>query len=209
MKKITCIGLLVLTAAFVHGEMLFNITTGWVFDYEKEESWDFRLVQGPSGTFDFTLYPGQSFIGFFVRDSLLLKTDFDKDIGIAYDFVIGPSFIWRINQHINTIFSIGPRYTLYGEPYHQKQAGASNTYTQQNALDIGLLGDASLMFKTENRLFFKVGVTGTWSFLRFGSINTKTEQNDGTFIVKSTDLRRIGYQSISVAPYFGIGLSFL
>ncbi|MDR2536560.1 MAG: hypothetical protein LBD29_11085 [Treponema sp.] len=217
MKNMVGLWLFLFITASVHSELLFNINGGWLIGTEKyKENSDSRFLQGFYGNLNFSFYPKNFFIGFFISDALqftnLEVSSEQTDIGFGNSIALGPAFIWRISPRISTVFSLGPFYENYQRIHNAYDTQDSNKVTITDTLsatNIGLIGDVSVIFRTKKRFYFKTGLIGAWAFFRV-QYKSQTIKDDSVSYTSTTTYpsETPGYYNLGFIPYVGVGWRF-
>ena len=196
------------------GETFYGFSNGLYRSSDIYFEEDFgREQNGLSTDFFFYYFPGKSFIGVFAQTSIgTLYSGYEwndddmvsQDIETAWNgrLFIAPSFKIQLGQKIRFPISVGPVFSIYREEsWSTRNSGKKGFY---EALSMGVMADAAMVFNPSRWFFLKHGVSVSWDFLRLERGEMMSEYRD----TRSNRFQGVQYSAVLAAIYIGVGIRF-
>jgi len=203
--------LLIGLSTFAFGDTFYSMSGGFYRLYEQYTKEDYgRAMDGGNFIVTLNYYPEEDPLGWYLRtsfggarrgfhwkgesmDSLYLYSTSDIQISA------GPSYKYQLGSIIYIPLSLGPVFTNYREEFY-----GYNNDNFHRALDLGLMGDISVVINPYKWLTFINGINVSWDFLRWESGYVQSEYRK----ISSGRFRHVNYQAFKIGFYLGAGLRF-
>lgn len=200
-------------ASYSFGEVYFSFTTGLYRFIEQypEEKYS-RELDGLNIILTVNYYPADFPFGIYVQASfgdLTSGYEFNENEMEAVDinsidniqFSIGSSLKLPAGKKIRFPISIGPVVTFNREENYDDLSGKTTFY---DAINLGALGDVSIIMNPSRWFFIKSGVSLVWDFIHVERGQMKMNFRE----TSDFQYKRVSYSAYTPSIYMGIGIRF-